>query len=697
MSQMLSWLRRHPLLTGAASVVVLLGGVAVANRDLIDLALSRDESITAELPVAAPVQPRAGEVVYSIDPTASRATVLVDEELAGASRQVELTTSGIAGQVALGEGPDGRVTARIGEILVDVARLRSDNSLRDKMLRHEYLESHRHPQVRMSDAEVAIGEHKGFTNPMSVGDASVVGTLDVKGVGHPITFDVEADLDGDELRVDAVASVTLSELGVGPIVKAGLVRTSDEARIVLDLVARARSAGPVSSTLPDVDEADEAVSTGPSFSTEVQPILEANCASCHAPGEIGSTMWELADAGDAAEVADGLGVVTTARYMPPWPASTAGVDLRHVRSLDDRDIDTIARWARSGGALDVDPSTPVEPTRPARGAELRADRRVSMKEPYQVTPSNTDDYRCFVLDPEVTEPSLLTGYTFDPDQLQVVHHAIVNRVRSEDVRSTIATDLRDEGPGWSCLAGMGFGLGDRVAGWVPGQDVVRFDEDEGFDLFPGDVLVAQIHYHYAPDVAADRSGMTLQLDPLVEKSVRLESRTLIGPVELPCPSGTSGALCERSAALADVANRFGPVAPSIANGLHTSCGTTPEQVAATFDGQRGSTTCDFYVAQGGDLIGMLAHMHEIGSSYRMTLNPGSAGETVLLDIPTWNFAWQLGYAPVDTIRLTSGDVPRVTCTFDRRLRHETQPAWIVFAEGTTDEMCYTSLTVRPEY
>ncbi len=93
---------------------------------------------------------------------------------------------------------------------------------------------------------------------------------------------------------------------------------------------------------------------------------------------------------------------------------------------------------------------------------------------------------------------------------------------------------------------------------------------------------------------------------------------------------------------------------------------------------------------------MLGHMHEIGSSYRMTLHPDTEREQVLLDIPVWNFAWQLAYAPVEELRLERGDVIRVTCTWDRGQRHDEVPAWIVFAEGTQDEMCYTSLTVRPD-
>jgi hypothetical protein len=178
--------------------------------------------------------------------------------------------------------------------------------------------------------------------------------------------------------------------------------------------------------------------------------------------------------------------------------------------------------------------------------------------------------------------------------------------------------------------------------------------------------------------------------------VALQSRSLIGPVELPCPTGTDGPLCDRDAALVYINERFGPGAAGIANGLHLMCGTTPQEVAATFDGFVGTTTCDYRIRQDAELIGMLGHMHEIGSSYRLTLQPDTPEETVLLDIPVWNFAWQLAYSPVEEIRLERGDVLRVTCRWDRRLRHEDEPAYIVFAEGTLDEMCFSTLTLRPD-
>lgn len=692
MSRMWGGLREHPWRALSVVLLVVIGVGVVANRDLIALALTPAQPIDHRLPLARPLTAGEGETVYRIDAAESEVTLRVEEVLAGQEREVELTTQGIAGDVAVTDGAAPSV--RLGELVVDVAQLESDNSLRDKALQHEFLESHKNPQVRLADATVSMPDD---ANADRVDGAVVQGSLEVKGIGHPVEFRVDATRDGDVLSVEGTATLLMSDLGVGPISKAGLVRTSDEVQVVLDLVARDGSGfSPPVGLVADAVDASSDGSEGPSFASEVQPILEANCASCHAAGEIGAKMWELEDAGDAAEVAEGLAVVTQAGYMPPWPASDLGVEVHHPMRLSDDDIATIAEWADAGGRLDVDADTPVRPPAAPPMPEPRADLVVRMPEPYKVTPLEVDDYRCFVLDPEITEPTFLTGYTFDPDQLEVVHHAIVTRVRAAGVPELAEVDRADDGPGWSCLAGMGLDRGDRIAGWVPGQRPVVYQPGDGFDLQPGDVLVAQIHYHYQPEVPADRSGMTLQLDPATPEMNALQSRTLIGPVELPCPTGVDGPLCDRDAAVADVAERFGPGGAVIANALHRSCRTTPEQLAATFDGQVGTTTCDFFVRQPGDLLGMLGHMHEIGKSYRLTLNPDTDREQILLDIPVWNFAWQLAYGPVEEIRLERGDVLRVSCSWDRGQRRDEVPRWIVFAEGTQDEMCFSSLTVRPD-
>ena len=76
-----------------------------------------------------------------------------------------------------------------------------------------------------------------------------------------------------------------------------------------------------------------------------------------------------------------------------------------------------------------------------------------------------------------------------------------------------------------------------------------------------------------------------------------------------------------------------------------------------------SSTCDL-PATPGQIVALWGHMHEIGTSFRMTSKPGTPGERVLLDIPKWDFDWQLDDEPVDDIVLVAGDVICVECAWD---------------------------------
>ena len=53
-------------------------------------------------------------------------------------------------------------------------------------------------------------------------------------------------------------------------------------------------------------------------------------------------------------------------------------------------------------------------------------------------------------------------------------------------------------------------------------------------------------------------------------------------------------------------------------------------------------------------------------------------------------------AIADEIILKPGDVVRTECAWDRSLRDpELEPAYVLWADGTDDEMCFATITVRP--
>jgi hypothetical protein len=90
-------------------------------------------------------------------------------------------------------------------------------------------------------------------------------------------------------------------------------------------------------------------------------------------------------------------------------------------------------------------------------------------------------------------------------------------------------------------------------------------------------------------------------------------------------------------------------------------------------------------------------MHLLGTSIRVELNPGTPRARVLLEIPRWDFHWQASYVLRQPVKAAAGDVVRVTCRHDAGLRRTTQPKaaprYVLWGEGTTDEMCLGILQV----
>jgi hypothetical protein len=440
----------------------------------------------------------------------------------------------------------------------------------------------------------------------------------------------------------------------------------------------------------------------------VAPILEQSCASCHNTGQMAGRHVRLDTAADARAISDGLKTVTQTGYMPPWPASDKGVELAHVPRLSADDLAALAAWSDAGGPLDVPGDTKLE--MPPEVAALQPRQDLTLTIPaYTGVASNTNDYRCFVLDPEITEDTILTGYTFVADQLEQLHHAQVFRISDEQMANAAELDGADGRPGWECYGGPGLagrradrvpgeerrrdvgfaGQDNLVAGWVPGQSPVIFPESSGVTMHKGDALVLQLHYHYATAPVPDASGLAIQLDEPSSDFKELRVVNPLGPVEIPCaPADADAPLCDREASLADNVEKYGPSGASNEAGLLALCRHTPEGLTEDFDGNVARSSCVSRVPQNGQIVGVLGHMHTLGKSFRLTIAPGTDREQILLDIPEWSFDWQMNYSLAKPLRVAAGEEMLMECSWDRRTDPDREPKYIVFAEGTEDEMCF---------
>jgi hypothetical protein len=96
--------------------------------------------------------------------------------------------------------------------------------------------------------------------------------------------------------------------------------------------------------------------------------------------------------------------------------------------------------------------------------------------------------------------------------------------------------------------------------------------------------------------------------------------------------------------------------------------------------------------------GVAGHMHLLGRSIRIEVRPGTPQAQTVLDIPVWDFDDQ-GSRAIEPITLQPFEQVKVTCTHVQWLRDklpafEGQPdRYVVWGEGTTDEMCLGMLQV----
>lgn len=431
------------------------------------------------------------------------------------------------------------------------------------------------------------------------------------------------------------------------------------------------------------------------FSTDVAPILSDNCATCHTAGGPGSPHWELSSAKDAVTFAPFIEDNISTGTMPPWPASALGVSFHDDRSLSEAEVSTLLDWIDQGAQLDVADDAVVEASQPVFTL-AEPDEVITPATGYQGSTDIEDDYRCLAYRPDITEPTAVVGFEFLPDQTEVVHHAVGAIAPASSAERIDELDGQDGQPGWNCFGIPRIeGQGGTIMAWAPGQGPTVYPEGTGITINPGDTFILNIHYHYDDAAPVDSSSLALDYaDPGDLPIDELQARQYVGPAEIPCATDETGPFCDRDAAMARVFERYG-AAGAVGLGINQSCGVTPEDFADMTNGTA-SSSCDMAVRNPGEVVSVFAHQHELGATWRMTINPDTPDEQILLDIPRWDFDWQYNYYPEESIVLEADDVLRLECSWDRSLAAPgTEPAYVLWANGTGDEMCYTNLITRP--
>jgi hypothetical protein len=331
---------------------------------------------------------------------------------------------------------------------------------------------------------------------------------------------------------------------------------------------------------------------------------------------------------------------------------------------------------------------------------------IPMAAPYKPSPPTgaTDDYHCSLVTPNVTQNSFITESDFNPGDLNSteVHHAILFLI--PPAWAAAAEAANNGGKGWTCfgetiltkqqlqLPGTsGAGQPTWLTAWAPGHNINIFPKGTGVYFPKGSLVVLQIHYNTLAGDLPIQSTLTLDTvsanDPLKPLSLNLYP----APPDVPClaawdPAATP--LCSRANSLAYLAARFGQQAVQFVDGLEAICGRNPNDPPAG-----DSTSCTWNVYQRAKIVELGAHMHLTGTSFKITLNPGTKRQKVLLNVKNFNFDYQRGYNVKPWIQINPGDKIEVSCAYNPMI-HDVNPQlrqaprrFVTWGDGSSDEMC----------
>lgn len=439
---------------------------------------------------------------------------------------------------------------------------------------------------------------------------------------------------------------------------------------------------------------DDAIAPeNPTYYEHVKPLLELHCTGCHSEGQISGDI-PLTNPDDVEKGASDIAFNVSTGYMPPWMPSTLSLPMQHNRSLSDSEIATLVTWDENGAPLgDPEDYMPPEDS-PFQLANIRADLTLQLEEPYIPDETVTDDYRCFAFSLNIDSPRYVTGYEFNPDVTEMAHHGIVYLVNRSAQPAVERRNFEDGRIGWSCYGGVGLSTRSEIIGtWAPGALPTTYPDDTGFRVDPDDIVIIQMHYNLAITRQPDQTQVTLQLADEGMSIDELMTFPLLAPVEIPCPTGVDGSQCDRISALDRVARLYGQEFHYFPDSLLQDCGQTLADYADN-TGENATTYCDYPMSAPLMVYSAFGHMHELGSRFELELNPDGDTPVMMLDIPNWDFHWQDTYQFIEPVQLQRGDVLRMTCRWDNSLSEN--PRYVVWGEGTEDEMCFGAVIIlRP--
>lgn len=386
------------------------------------------------------------------------------------------------------------------------------------------------------------------------------------------------------------------------------------------------------------------------FTRDIAPVVFANCAPCHRPGE--SAPFSLLNYRDVKTHARQIAAVTQSRFMPPWLPAKGDYRFADERRLSDKQIALIRDWvaegAPEGNAADLPPTPQFVP-----GWQLgKPDLIVQAQKPFHLPAGGTDVYWNFILPVPVNKTRWLDAFEIRPGDKRVVHHANMTVDRGERAREM----EKEPGAGFG---GMDFRIesetfdpDSHLLFWKPGTVPAREPEGMALRIDKGTDLVLNVHLQPSgkPEVIQPSVGLYFTDKPATKHPMLLE--------------------IENDAA------------------LKIPAGDADFRVTDTF-----------VLPVDVDLMALYPHAHYLGKDIAATATFSNGTTKTLIHIPHWDVNWQAVYRYAEPVFLPAGTKITMRYSYDNSENNAANPnlppRMVLNGNRAADEMAHLWLQVLP--
>lgn len=342
----------------------------------------------------------------------------------------------------------------------------------------------------------------------------------------------------------------------------------------------------------------------PDYATDIAPILEEKCVSCHIEGGIAPFAM------NSHMMVQGwspmMKEVMMTKRMPPAQVDPSINHFINARYMEPEELQTLVHWIDAGaprGTADVDPLTLIEP--PQSMWQLGEPDYIVEVPGFTVPATGVLDYENVTLNLPFTEDKWIKSVQHIPGDRRVLHHLLSYIVPADYVEAIVE--------------GENDSYREFLEGYAPGKDeAVTYPENSGMFVPKGSAVQMSVHYTTFGKETVDN--------------------TLLGLY------------------FADEAPRFQYSTYSLSHGganIVIPRGATDHKMSAS------------YVFEDEVLLhGLRPHMHYRGKNMRFTVIYPDGTKDDVINVPDYNFAWQPTYRLSEPMLLPAGSRVMIEGAFD---------------------------------